>query len=206
MTKDLAKEDVFSVQDGGNAITLHFSEIKSARAFRDSFPAAIVSDAPRREGDRVLPSLGFYDGCHVELRDGTIRGPVTRRTDIEPHMRPWLNETEAWYDNGGYRIVGGESPWDVVRVLPRPPGARVKPLQWRPDGTARALGLVYIVGSYSDPLKDGLGNWISTLSGGGYSGRHHSEEEAKASCQVDFETRILALLPEDTDEHEGRAP
>lgn len=40
--------DVFSVHDGGNAITVHFSEIKSARAFRDSFPVAIVAEMPFR--------------------------------------------------------------------------------------------------------------------------------------------------------------
>ncbi len=37
--------DVVSVGDGGNSITLHFSEIKSAKAFRDAFPASIVSPA-----------------------------------------------------------------------------------------------------------------------------------------------------------------
>jgi hypothetical protein len=62
-------------------------------------------------------SIRMYDGCYVELRDGTVRGPVEFRTDIEPHMRPWLHETEAWFDHGGYRIQGGESPLDVVRVL-----------------------------------------------------------------------------------------
>jgi hypothetical protein len=61
--------------------------------------------------------LGMYDGCYVELRDGTVRGPVARRTDVEPHMRPWLHKSEAWFDNGGYRIQGGQSPWDVVRVV-----------------------------------------------------------------------------------------
>lgn len=65
-----------------------------------------------------LNSIRMYDGCHVVLRDGTIRGPVSLRTDIEPHMRPWINGAEAWFDNGGYRIQGGESPWDVVRVMP----------------------------------------------------------------------------------------
>ncbi|MBD9635928.1 hypothetical protein IB277_06425 [Ensifer sp. ENS07] len=35
--------DVFAVHDGGNSITLHFGEIKSAKAFRDAFPPGIVS-------------------------------------------------------------------------------------------------------------------------------------------------------------------
>lgn len=75
-------------------------------ALRSSRTDAVASD-----------DVGMYDGCYVELRDGTVRGPVSRRTDVEPHMRPWLHEGEAWFDNGGYRIQGGRSPWDVVRVV-----------------------------------------------------------------------------------------
>jgi hypothetical protein len=39
-------KDVFAVTDSGNSITLHFSEIKSARSFRDSFPAKTVWTLP----------------------------------------------------------------------------------------------------------------------------------------------------------------
>jgi hypothetical protein len=38
--------DVFSVRGDGNSITLHFTEIKSAKAFRDAFPARVVSAEP----------------------------------------------------------------------------------------------------------------------------------------------------------------
>lgn len=37
-------DDVFAVTDCGNHITLHFSEIKSARGFRDTFSSSIVSE------------------------------------------------------------------------------------------------------------------------------------------------------------------
>ncbi|MCZ7861523.1 hypothetical protein O9X98_08935 [Agrobacterium salinitolerans] len=63
-------------------------------------------------------SVHMYDGCYVELRDGTIRGPLKMRADAEPHMRPWSNGNDAWLDHGGCHIEGGESPLDVVRVLP----------------------------------------------------------------------------------------
>ena len=36
-------KDVFAVTDGGNLITLHFSEIRSAREFRNTFPTSIIS-------------------------------------------------------------------------------------------------------------------------------------------------------------------
>lgn len=38
-----SQADVIAVVDGGNSITLHFSEIKSAKAFRDRFPAARIT-------------------------------------------------------------------------------------------------------------------------------------------------------------------
>lgn len=38
-----ALSDAFAVVDGGNSITVHFSEIKAAKAFRDSFPLAKIS-------------------------------------------------------------------------------------------------------------------------------------------------------------------
>ncbi|MCV9960795.1 hypothetical protein OIU34_02685 [Pararhizobium sp. BT-229] len=47
-SQELVADDVFAVTDGGNSITLHFSEVKSARALRDAFPAAIVS-LPRQK-------------------------------------------------------------------------------------------------------------------------------------------------------------
>ena len=70
----------------------------------------------------------------------------------------------------------------------------VKALEWRPDNMARSLGLIYFVSAYTDPLNDGRGKWISALSGGGYSGRHHSIEDAKAAAQADYENRIRSTL------------
>ncbi|NTF16830.1 hypothetical protein G6L37_00125 [Agrobacterium rubi] len=98
------------------------------------------------ELERYEPSGGItmYDGCYVELRNGDIRGPVQRRGDVEPHMRPWLCDTDAWFDNGGYRIQGGDSPWDVVRVLKKPADAdrpSVEALARRIYGDARACSM-----------------------------------------------------------------
>lgn len=48
-------KDVVSVHDGGNNITLHFAEIKSAKTFRDIFPAGMVSSSQisQIEGDSL---------------------------------------------------------------------------------------------------------------------------------------------------------
>ena len=84
----------------------------------DETNCVISRDVETSNSQPHARSIGMYDGCYVELRDGSVRGPVKFRTDIEPHMRPWLHRTEAWFDHGGYRIQGGKSPWDAVRVLP----------------------------------------------------------------------------------------
>ncbi|AYC99993.1 hypothetical protein [Neorhizobium sp. NCHU2750] len=75
-------QDVFSVNYQGNSITLHFAEIKSAKAFRDTFPAEIINSAPnfpfntegQRIADAVLSWLVKYD-----LADG---GEEYRAADV----------------------------------------------------------------------------------------------------------------------------
>lgn len=53
--------DVFAVHDGGNSITLQFAEIKSARAFRSTFPDSIITSAPNfpfnTEGQRIADAV-----------------------------------------------------------------------------------------------------------------------------------------------------
>ncbi|WP_165823393.1 hypothetical protein [Metarhizobium album] len=73
---------------------------------------------------------------------------------------------------------------------------RVKPLKWREDRTATALGAKWMVWPYSDPLNDGLGNWLWQVVDAAphASGRFHSEAEAKAAAQADYEARILSCL------------
>jgi hypothetical protein len=73
---------------------------------------------------------------------------------------------------------------------------RVKPLVWREDRTAKALGAKWMVWPYSDPLEDGLGNWLWQCVDAvpHTSGRCHSEEEAINAAQVDYQRRVLDLL------------
>jgi hypothetical protein len=73
---------------------------------------------------------------------------------------------------------------------------RVKALEWRKDRTAKALGATWMVWPYSDPLNDGLGNWLWQVVDVAphASGRLHTEAEAKAAAQRDFEERILLAL------------
>lgn len=66
--------DVFSVHDGGNSITLHFAEIKSARTFRDTFPASIVAPAPEKH---LRPPAG-WKLVPVELTEEMIDGHLPR--------------------------------------------------------------------------------------------------------------------------------
>lgn len=148
--------------------------------------------------------LPLSEGCYVRLRNGVMRGPLLRRRDIEPPMRPWQNGQEAWFDNGGYRMQGDDSPFDIVRVVPKPRPGRVKPLVWAADNTARVFGMTYIVSAYSDPLNTGCGNWISTLARGSYSGCHHSKEDAMAACQTDFEYRVFSEILEDDNSIDDR--
>ena len=91
---------------------------------------------------------------------------------------------------------------DVVAILTAAfaampgPAVRVKALEWRKDRTAKALGATWMVWPYSDPLNDGLGNWLwqCTDAPPHTSGRCHNEEEAHASAQADYEARIRSAL------------
>ena len=54
--------DVMAVVDGGNSITVHFSEIKSAKAFRDTFPSDRIATeffapVPMTEGGRLFSEM-----------------------------------------------------------------------------------------------------------------------------------------------------
>jgi NTP pyrophosphatase (non-canonical NTP hydrolase) len=72
----------------------------------------------------------------------------------------------------------------------------VKPLVWDGARKARALGATWMVWPYSDPLKDGLGNWLWQCVDAvpHASGCFHTEAEAKAAAQADYESRIRTAL------------
>lgn len=72
---------------------------------------------------------------------------------------------------------------------------KVKQLEWGPDRTAKVLGATWMVWPYSDPLNDGLGNWLWQVVDAHphASGRLHTEEAAKAACQADCQSRYAAL-------------
>lgn len=71
----------------------------------------------------------------------------------------------------------------------------VKPLEWKCD-KASALGATWMVWEYSDPLNDGLGNWMwQSLDVAPHaSGRCATKEAAKAAAQADYARRILSAL------------
>ncbi|TRB05848.1 hypothetical protein EXN61_11480 [Agrobacterium tumefaciens] len=102
--------------------------------------------------------------------------------------------TECELSDG--RWVCSAECWDRA-VQPAPSVAvKVKQLEWGPDRTAKVLGATWMVWPYSDPLNDGLGNWLWQVVDAHphASGRFHTEEEAKAAAQADYEARILSSL------------
>ena len=54
-------EDVFLVRESGNAITVYFSEIKSAKAFRDTFPPGVLDPSIEYQGEIKRPRLELAD-------------------------------------------------------------------------------------------------------------------------------------------------
>lgn len=73
---------------------------------------------------------------------------------------------------------------------------RVEPLKWSQDRKATVLGATWMVWPYPDPLNDGLGNWLWQVVDAypHASGRFHSEAEAKAAAEEDYEARILSFI------------
>ena len=72
----------------------------------------------------------------------------------------------------------------------------MEPLKWSQDRKAKVLGATWMVWPYPDPLNDGLGNWLWQVVDAypHASGRFHSEAEAKAAAEADYEARILSFI------------
>jgi hypothetical protein len=81
--------DVVAVHDGGNAITLFFSEILSAKGFRSSFPTHLVSAAPDLVGEnkrlRLELAATIRDGISAVADAKEATSPQTREVGSEDH-------------------------------------------------------------------------------------------------------------------------
>ncbi|NOV15904.1 hypothetical protein E5S70_07365 [Ensifer adhaerens] len=135
--------DVFAVHDGGNSITLHFGEIKSAKAFRDAFPRGLVS-APAPQ----LLSRGWQSMSSAP-RDGThILALLYREatSDMDDRRWPAFSEMrEIWFKP--YLAFGMQLSWHAGDPFEEPSGIGSEhmgdavPIAWQvlPSADVRAL-------------------------------------------------------------------
>lgn len=78
--------------------------------------------APQAEVQPTISEeLKLTEGCHVELRNGHKRGPMTSQTKVLRNF-PWTEvdrfNSECWRDNGQFLYGNESSPYDIVKVLP----------------------------------------------------------------------------------------
>ncbi len=181
--------DVVSVTDGGNSITVHFSEIKSAKAFRDALPVA-ATPAPV---SHLLPPVvtGQMEiDPNVTAADLGVNAEPEERLTVEEAWTilcetPDITSPDEYPDHALITMEQLES--FMARAAPVL-SVEVKPLQWShyDSGDACARSVITAYFAHTD------GSWC--VRNGDRIQAGATLDDAKAAAQADYAARIRAAI------------